>query len=168
MTKEAASRTADDRPLVPRAWPAKLIVCESGSSWTVGLRREAGTWPIRIHETRSIEECRRLLDAHPASFLVLELTRAGLEGLLRFLARIGRDYPWARAAVVAPREMAAAEWLLREAGAVHFVASPRQLAGLVRTARRHCQAAAQPRRSPAEEIWASLPWSRQSDVFPDK
>ena len=82
MTTEAASRAGDDRPLVCRAGPAKFIVCESGSSWVVGLRREAGSWPIRIHETRSLEECRRLLEVCPASFLVVELTRAGLEGLL--------------------------------------------------------------------------------------
>jgi hypothetical protein len=157
---ETTSRPADDRPLAWRAWPARFIVCESGSSWAVGLRREAGTWPIRIHETRSLEECRQLLDGHPASFLVIELTRAGLEGLLGFLARVGRDYPWARLAVVAPRELAAAEWLVREAGAVHFVTSPRQLAGLVCTARRHLEAAPRPRLSPAEEIWAGLPWSR--------
>jgi DNA-binding NtrC family response regulator len=127
----------------------------------VGLRRETGTWTVRIHETRSIEECRQLLDAAPASFLVVELTRAEVEGLLGFLARIGRDYPWARLAVVAGRELAAAEWLLREAGAVHFVTSPRQLAGLVRTARRHCEAVPRPKMSPAEEILAALPWSRE-------
>jgi hypothetical protein len=161
MRRETASPTADDRPLVWRAWPAKFIVCESGSSWAVGLRREAGTWPIRIHETRSLEECRQLLDASPASFLVIELPRAGLEGLLAFLARIARDYPWARPAVVAPRELAAAEWLLREAGAVHFVTSPRQLAGLIRTARRHLEAVPRPRSSPAEEIWMSLPWKAE-------
>jgi hypothetical protein len=161
MTTEAASPTADDRPLVPRTWPAKFIVCEPGSSWAVGLRREAGTWPIRIHETRSLDECRRLLDEHPASFLVIQLTRAGLEELLGFLARIGRDYPWARLAVVAGRELAAAEWLLREAGAVHFVTSPRQLAGLIRTARRHCEAIPRPRLSPVEEIWAALPWKAE-------
>jgi hypothetical protein len=161
MTTEAASRAGDDRPLVCRAGPAKFIVCESGSSWVVGLRREAGSWPIRIHETRSLDECRRLLDACPASFLVVELTRAGLEGLLALLARIGRDYPWARLAVVAPRELVAAEWLLREAGAVHFVTSPRQVTGLIRTARRHCEAVPRPRLSPAEEIWTSLPWKAE-------
>jgi hypothetical protein len=183
MTTETTSRAADDRPLAWRAWPARFIVCESGSSWAVGLRREAGAWPLRIHETRSLDECRQLLEGgqsasaarwlkwrsvdewpqllqgYPASFLVVELTRAGLEGLLGFLACIGRDYPWARLAVVAPRELAAAEWLMREAGAVHFVTSPRQLAGLVCTARRHLEAVPRPRLSPAEEIWAGLPWS---------
>jgi hypothetical protein len=161
MTTEAASRDADDRPLAWRAGPAKFIVCESDSSWAVGLRREAGTWPIRIHETRSLEECRQLLDADPASFLVVELTRAGWEGLSGFLARTGRDYPWARLAVVAPRELAAAEWLFREAGAVHFVTSPRQLAGLIRTARRHREAVPRPRLSLAAEIWAGLPWKAE-------
>ncbi len=161
MTTEAASPTADGRLPVLRAWPAKFIVCEPGLSWAVGLRREAGTWPIRIHETRSLEQCRQLLDEHPASFLVIQLTRAGLEGLLGFLARIRGDYPWARLAVVSGRELAAAERLLREAGAVHFLTSPRQLAGLIRTARRHLEAVPQPQLSPAEEIWAALPWKAE-------
>jgi hypothetical protein len=77
------------------------------------------------------------------------------------MARIGRDYPWARLAVVAGRELAAAEWLLREAGAVHFLTSPRQLAGLMRTARRHLEAVPRPQSSPAEETWAALPWKAE-------
>ena len=162
MTEESVGRTADDRPLAWRAWPARIVVCESDSSWAVALRREAGSLPVSIHETRSLEECRRLLDEHPASFLVVQLTRAGLEELLGFLARTTRDYPRARVAVVAGRELAAAEWLVREAGAVHFVASPRQLTGLVRTAHRHCEAVPRPRLSLAEEVWAGLPWSREA------
>ena len=161
MTTEADGRASDDRPLVSRAWPAKFIVCESGSSWALGLRRETGSWMVRIHETRSLQECGQLLDAYPASFLVIELTRSGFERLLGWLAHLGRDYPWARLAVVAPRELAAAEWLLLEAGAVHFVTSPRRLAGLVRTARRHCEAVPRPRLSLAEEIWAGLPWKAE-------
>jgi hypothetical protein len=159
MTAEIAGRSADQRPPACRAWPAKVIVCEPGSSWAVAMRREMGSLPVRIHETRSLEECRQLLDEFPASFLVVQLTRAGLEGLLGLLAHLARDYPWARLAVVAGRELAAAEWLVREAGAVHFAASPRQLAGLVRSAHRHCEAVPGPRLSLAEEVWAGLPWS---------
>ena len=95
---------------------------------------------------------------NPASFAVVELG-ANVGGLLRLLAAQPRQFPAARLAVVADRSQAGYEWLMREAGAVHFLCSPRQVAVLARLACRHLAEVPPPQQSLAERIWASLPWA---------
>lgn len=139
------------------AQPARLIVCERSGSWALALRREL-TAGFRIRPTRSLAETWETLEQAPASFLVLELTAGLAEALLARLLRLDREYPLARAAVVADRGLSAYEWLLRQAGAVHFACSPRRLAPLAAVARRHLAAAPQPDRDAVERIWSGLPW----------
>jgi hypothetical protein len=137
---------------------ARLIVCERTGRWAVALRRELADVGVRIWETRTLADCRDELLANPASFAVIELgPKVG--GLLRLLASQPRQFPAARLAVVANRSQATYEWLIREAGAVHFVCSPRQVAVLARLACRHLAEAPPPQQSFAERIWASLPWA---------
>jgi ActR/RegA family two-component response regulator len=136
---------------------AKLIVCERTGRWAVALRRELAEVGVRVWETRTLADCRDELAANPASFAVIEL-RANVEGLLRLLARQQRQFPAARLAVVAGRSQADYEWLMREAGAVHFLCSPRQVAVLARLACRHLAEVPPPQQSLAERIWAGLPW----------
>lgn len=144
------------------ALPPRLIVCERSGQWAVALRRELPGGDVRVHETRSLRECWRVLGRHLSSFVVVELTEANADDLLDRLARLERVAPLARAAVVAERSLAAYEPLVREAGAVHFIAGTRDLCPLARLACRHLdQAALQgPCRSVSQAIWDGLPWGR--------
>ena len=137
---------------------AKLIVCERTGRWAVALRRELAEPGVRVWETRTLADCRDELIANPASFAAIELG-ANVAGLLRLLAMQQRQLPAARLAVVANRSQAGYEWLMREAGAVHFLCSPREVAVLARLACRHLAEVPPPQQSLAERIWASLPWA---------
>ncbi len=94
------------------------------------------------------------------SATVIDLPVLGrhVAGLLRFLARQPREFPAVRLAVAADRELAGFEWLLREAGAVDFLCSPRQVGRLARAACRHLAQVSPPPQSLSERIWAGLPW----------
>jgi DNA-binding NtrC family response regulator len=127
----------------------------------VALRRELTATGIRVDETRSVAQCWELLAQAPASFLVVELTRASAEALLERLAWLERDYPLAQVAIVASRALANFQRAVREAGAIHFTTSPREAPALAGLAYRHLQAAPRPMRTLAEEIWAELPWGRE-------
>lgn len=135
-----------------------LIVCERSGRWAVALRRELGEVECRLEETRVLADCWDRLAEHPASIVVLELSAGNAAALVDGLGRCERQFPGARVAVVAVGELQPYEWLVREAGAVHFVTSPRQLGPLAAVARRHWSQTPEPRRSLAERIWAGLPW----------
>ena len=124
----------------------------------MALRRELAEPGVRVWETRTLADCRDELIANPASFAAIELG-ANVAGLLRLLAMQQRQLPAARLAVVANRSQAGYEWLMREAGAVHFLCSPREVAVLARLACRHLAEVPPPQQSLAERIWASLPWA---------
>jgi len=154
---------ASDPPRLPQgAQPPRLIVCERSGEWAASLRRELPARGARLSETRSLAECWQLLARSPSSFVVLELIEAGADALLDRLAHAQRRFPLASVAVVAERELADYEPLVREAGAVHFVASLRQCRPLAELACRHLDQAARPRRNLAEAIWARLPWGGAS------
>lgn len=137
---------------------SQLLVCEQTGCWAVALRRELPDG-VRLRETRSLTECWDTLAEYPASFVIVEATRANLDPLLRRLARGERDFSEARVAVVASRDMAAHQWLLREAGAVAVVTSPRRLRGLAATACRHMAEAPGVPQSAIERICSGLPWA---------
>jgi len=156
---------SSDRPLSERASSARLIVCERGGEWAVGLRRELPVPGVRVYETRSLPECWAMLARWPASLLVVELTRSNAEALVGRMTSLDREFPSARMAVVAERELARCEWLMREAGAVHFTVSPRRLGPLARLAVRHLDAAPRPERTLTRRIWARLPWGTRRDEW---
>ena len=137
---------------------ARLILCERTGRWAAALRIELAAAELRVWEAGPLEEPRRLLAQWPASFLVAELTEKSGAHLIRQLGQIDRFWPQTRVAVVADRKLAGWEWLMREAGAVHFVTSPRELSPLVDLACRHLAAAPAPPQSFTERIWAGLPW----------
>ncbi len=155
---EDAPRTCRSVLLPRRAAAAALIVCERSGGWAVGLRRALQGAEVRIRETRSVTECWEELAEAPGGFVVVELTSAAAGELLGRMVRLQRDLPLARLAVVADRSLAAYEWLMREAGAVHFTCSPRQLGPVARLARRHLAEAPVPPQTLTDQIWASLPW----------
>jgi len=105
-----------------------------------------------------------MLAGHPASFLLAELTARNLKPLLERMAQLPRVFPQARLAVVADRALQSREWLMREAGAVHFAVSPRDLALLAGVACRHLDQVPKPHRTITEQIWAGLPWRASRDA----
>ncbi len=140
---------------------ARLVVCERTGHWAVALRRELARLKkpgVRIHETRSVNECWRLMDDYRASFVVVEVTPSNVQALLDRLAELEWDFPSARVAVVVGRAFRFSEPILREAGAIHFVDSPRQLKPLGEIACRHLDRIPKPKLGLVEQIWADLPW----------
>ena len=158
MMTPAPDPTPDPAAPSREAGPARLIVCEREGRWAVALRRDLPRPEVLLHETRSVEECWEALARWPASFVVVELTRANATAVLERMAWLERDFPLAGVAVVADRALGFCEWLIREAGAVHFTVSPRGLGPLGCLAVRHLDAAPPLRRPLTERIWASLPW----------
>lgn len=154
----ALDLTADSASLPKGIGPARLIVCEREGRWAVTLGRELSRTEADLVQTRSLHECWDALQRWPASFVVVELTRTNASALLERIAWRERDFPLARVAVVADRDLGFCEWLMREAGAVHFTVCPRRLGPLARLALRHLDAAPRPRLPLIERIWASLPW----------
>lgn len=148
----------DSRPMPEGTGQARFIVCERTGQWAVALRRELPRPDVYLHQTRSVSECWELLGRYPASFLVVELTRANADALLDRMAWLERDFPLARVAVVAQRSLGIYEQLIRQAGAVHFTSSLRDLRPLACLACRHLDQAPRPQRSVTEQIWDSLPW----------
>jgi hypothetical protein len=139
--------------------PGRLIVCERAGQWAVALRQELAATGIRVWETRSLADCWDALADSPAAFLIVELRAENTGELLRRMAQLQREFPLARIAVVAARRLAAYEWLVREAGAIHFTCSARALTPLTQAAVRHLAGVPVPQQGLAERIWASLPWS---------
>jgi hypothetical protein len=136
---------------------ARLIVCEHTGRWAVALRREVSEAGVRVWETRTLAGCLNELCENAASFVVLELG-GNVAGVLGLLARQPREFPAARLAVVADRSATDYEWLMREAGAVHFLCLPRRVGLLARLACRHLAQVPPPPLSLTERIWSGLPW----------
>ena len=158
MTKGILPAFSDGEGGPAAAPPARWVVCERSGAWAVALRREAASQELRLYETRSLADAWAVLDRSPATFLVVELTDANAESLVERVAGMERRFPHARAAVVAERSLARYEWLVREAGAVWFAVSPRDLRPIVALASRHLQRAPCPPRDLAQQFWSSLPW----------
>ena len=71
----------------------------------MALRRELAEAGVRVWETRTLADCWSELAESPASFVVLELG-GNVAGLLGRMARLPREFPAARLAVVADRSLA--------------------------------------------------------------
>ena len=149
---------------------APLIFCERTGNWAAAWRlawQRAGIHfceapaDLRCIETRSPVECLERLTDWPAAFVILELTSAACDQTLDLLADIGVRFRPARLAVVCERPMIDYEWLARELGAVHVLASPRELPALCRMVARYAARLPEPSLDWEERIWASLPWAGQ-------
>lgn len=161
MTMDIQPAQSDGRRR-PAAADARWIVSERGGHWAIALRRESGESGIRLYETRSLADGWSMLEQHPAGFLVAELTHANAALLLERIAALERWLPQARVAVVAERALAQHEWPAREAGAVWFASSPRELRPIAAMAVRHMRLAPVPSVDLVQQIWNSLPWGRKS------
>ncbi len=138
----------------------RWLVCEQTGRWAVALRRTLGDYSFRLYETRSLADCQRELALCPASFTFVEVTAANLAQAVVWIERVNREYPAVRVAVVGPRSMQEYAWEVREAGAIAAVFSPRELAPLVRMARRHCLNCPPDELSVQEHVWNRMPWKR--------
>ncbi len=157
MTQDSGllpARSAASQRRPPRG---RWIVCEPTDRWAIALRREAGAEGPRLFETRSLPDAWSMLERFPASFLVTELTLTGRSTLWDWMVETARVFPMTRVAVVADRAWRDWEWLAREAGAVWFAASPREVRPLVAIARRHL-CLVPPTADFVEEVWDRLPW----------
>lgn len=137
---------------------ARLIVCERWGRWAVAIRREVADVGMRVWETRTVADCRDELTASPASFVVTEIM-GDIDRFVRQVAGLTQAFPAARLAVVGERGQAEYEGLMREAGAVHFVVSPRQAPTLAAIALKHLARVPPPPQNLTERIWSGLPWA---------
>jgi DNA-binding response OmpR family regulator len=136
-----------------------IVVCERRKVWAVALRRESARSDLRIVETRTLDDCRQEAQHAPSALVVCEATRDRLEAVLRFLVEWQTQPAAPPVAVVGERSMRRHAAALREAGAVHVMFSPRQLAGVVRMATRHAaRRPAADERSLTQLAWSRLPW----------
>jgi DNA-binding NarL/FixJ family response regulator len=141
----------------------QIIICESTGDWAAELCRRLPA-NVSLIETRSLGETWQRLSASPAAVVALELTASQAEQVVAAVQRIDREFPRAAAIVLATRELSAWEALVREAGAIHFVGSPRKLDEIVELVRRRAAlasergAAAADSNSLEDQILAGLPW----------
>jgi len=138
----------------------RVILADTSGRWAAVLRAELDSGGLPLHEAGTLEAAWRELKQSPAAFLVIAISPKNLRRAIDVLRRLPEVYPRARAAVVAPRAMRDYRWMMAEAGAVAFTASPRQVAPLAEAAGRHLADAAErePAVAPHDRIWQSLPW----------
>jgi len=142
----------------PAIGGAGIVVCERRGTWAAALRRELGPALPPLEEVRSLDAAEIAIARTLRCVAVVEMTATTAETVLPWLATVARSYPLTRLAVVAPRELAACEDAVREAGAVVLATSPRRLEALAVVALRHLTAGTQ-RTNLADAVWASLPWA---------
>ncbi len=140
---------------------APLIVLERDGHWAAALRRELDEKAIRLVEARSWDECWQRLAEQPSALVVAELTEANIDSCLAALERIDRRFPQTAIIVLADRRLEPYRTLLREAGALHFVSSPRRLSEVNEIMRRrsHLSVPATSTSKRLDEIIADLPWA---------
>jgi hypothetical protein len=134
-----------------------VIVCERGGIWAAALAKHLPR-EVRIRQTRALSECGAALAAAPTSLVALEVNAGNVSGALSWLVQMPTRFPLARAVVLADRRLVSYEWLLRDAGAVHFTTSPRELARVASIVRNHLSRLPASNASFAELMWDSLPW----------
>lgn len=137
---------------------AKLIVCEKTGRWAVALRQVLAAESLPVFETRSLPDCWEELAASPASFIALEATTANVQRVAEWIVGLRQDFPAARTVVLADRKLQSCETLLREAGAIQVLYSPRELASVSKLIGRHIALVPQKSQTPREQIWDRLPW----------
>jgi len=146
-----------------------LIVCEPSGLWATRLRQAAGARLLPIVETRRPVDVLQQLAAAPASMVALAWSAERRADLADLVDQVGRRFPRARLVALVDRRQWGEEWLARELGAIHVCHSPRQVAVVVRLARRHLGPHAAGQHWPAmderiEQIWQTLPWNSEEGL----
>lgn len=143
----------------------RCIICERSERWAAALRTPLARNGHRLVETRSLDDCWQEVAGRPRSLVALEATPANLESLLPWMRRLAAAFPHVRVIGLGCPALGAGQWVLREAGAVHVVHSPRQWLLLVRIADRHLGSAPGAEESDRQRIWRRLPWGDNADVI---
>jgi hypothetical protein len=136
---------------------ARLIVCEKTGRWAAALRRALKGQSAAIVPVRSLTQCQATLNAAPASLAAVEVTAANLAASVEFFTQTAR-HPLARLAALIPAELAGAELLLREAGAVDVLISLAQAPRLARLFVRQQRLSPAADRSFQQLVAERLPW----------
>ena len=141
--------------------PAAFIVFEKTGQWARCLRRRLAGKAIDVHEVRSVQACRELLSDAPKSIVAIEMAGDTLPvgRAIDQMLSLGTEFPGMKWIVLADRPAQACEPMLRELGAVHFIASTRRAGEVADIVARHLQ-----NRQPvlstnlADTLWQRIPW----------
>jgi len=138
---------------------AGLIICEKTQRWAVALRAalRGGERSEGIAETRALSQAEAAWRESPAAVLAIEVTAANLPAAVELLLKVGRQ-PQSAAIVLLDDEAAAAEAMLREAGAVGVCRTALDAPAAARLIRRHWQQFPTIAADPAGDISTRLPW----------
>ena len=138
---------------------AKFIVFERTSDWSLVLRPRLAKLGVRLREVRSLAECQLCLADFPASMLAMELTTNNVMSIINGTTGLTQKAPLARVVILARYNCAHLEWMLREAGVIEFVLSPRRLEAIVEVAKRHFRSLPTNEESIIKQLGIRLPWS---------
>jgi hypothetical protein len=155
---------------------SQVVVLERDGHWAAALRHELGRSrpqslhpdsspprheAVRVIEVRSWDEFWQRLAQVPAALVAAELTDTNIDSVLAALSRMDRQFPEAAMLILTNRQLVPFRRLLREAGALHFVTSPRRLDEVVEIVLRRFARlpAATSSAGRVVEILAELPWS---------
>jgi DNA-binding NarL/FixJ family response regulator len=138
---------------------SRLIVLERDGHWAAALRREFDEAAVRITETRSWDEMWQLLAQSPGELVAAELSAANPERMFAALAQVERRHPQAAIIVLADRRLAPYRDLLLEAGALHFITSPRRLHEIRGIVKRRAARFGVTAHDRLDEIRNNLPWT---------
>ena len=138
---------------------AKFIVFERVSDWSLVLRPRLAEHGILLREVRSLAECQLCLIDFPASMLAMELTTNNVMSIINGITELTQKAPLARVVILARYNCAHLEWMLREAGVIEFVLSPRRLEAIVEVAKRHFRSLPTNEGAIMKQLGIQLPWS---------
>lgn len=139
---------------------AQVILCEKSGRWAAALRRALGKQLVPMAETRSIAQCGAALRSAPASLVALEVTSANLDAALGLIVHARREDSAARIVVLLDAGAESAESLLREAGGMDVLLTPRDASRLAGLAVRHLALAPRQELGLRQQIAERLPWKR--------
>ena len=134
-----------------------LIVCEPTGRWAAAISRLLPKTSA-VCQTRTFEDCRTELLAAPHSVVAVAVSVGNLLRALHYLSSCEREFPGAVSVALAERGASRYGSLLREAGAVHVVASIRELQSVADITLKQSARFPMPHTA-TQQMWAELPWA---------
>ncbi len=140
---------------------SSVVVCEKTGRWAAAIRRALRP-ASGLCETRSWQACLQELRTQTAALVALEVLPENAESVCRRLAEVTGRFRQVHVVLLADRSLQTAEWLLREAGAVHVLFSPRDIIRLRPMLERFGTQIPPTRTTFREHVWSRLPWARHA------
>lgn len=137
---------------------ASFVVFEKSGIWAADFRRHLVDHNIRVHESRSWDDCLQELASAPASLLALEVQIDNIAQAYQFLGNLSCNYGQARALLLANPSIKPYRWILREIGAVDILFSWQQVPRAVSLVVRHLSMYPSRDRSLRQQIVDRLSW----------